>query len=173
MKHFVYADPHFNHENIINLVERPFKSIDEMNELLIKNFNEVVAKDDKVFILGDFGFASLEDMKLLVARLNGYKILILGNHDRKKPRNWWLQVGFDEVHKEPILIRNQFILSHEPIEMSKDMPYFNVHGHIHQYQVEDGKHFNVCVEQTGYRPVKVDKLVRLYTKSKHPVKVNP
>lgn len=164
MKHFIYSDPHFSHANIIKYAERPFESVNEMNEYMISLFNSVVSQDDKVFILGDFGFASFEDMKIFIGRLNGYKVLIMGNHDRKKPRNWWLQAGFNEVHKDPILIRNQFILSHEPIEMSQDMPYLNIHGHIHQDNIDDGKHLNVSVEQIDYRPVKVDKLIRMHKK---------
>lgn len=50
-----------------------------MNEVIIKNWNEVVKKDDIVYFLGDFSFCSREQVKELVAKLNGRKIMVAGN----------------------------------------------------------------------------------------------
>jgi calcineurin-like phosphoesterase family protein len=69
---YIYSDPHFYHEKIIDYTDRPFDNAEEMNEALIKNWNDVVNKDDKVFVLGDFGLGNKEQMKAIVKRLKGY-----------------------------------------------------------------------------------------------------
>lgn len=153
MNHFVYSDPHFNHKNVIRYSNRPFEDTEDMKESLIQRFNEVVKPTDAVFILGDFGFGTKEELSEIVSRLNGYKTLIMGNHDWPKPRKWWLGTGFDEVSKHPILIQNKFLLSHHPLTVVEGMPYVNVHGHIHQNPAPTRMHFNVSVEQTDYKPV--------------------
>ena len=48
------ADPHFDHKNIIKYCERPFNTVEEMNQTLIERWNSVVKKDDKVFCIGGF-----------------------------------------------------------------------------------------------------------------------
>ena len=80
-KVFFTSDTHFNHANIIKFCTRPFESIEEMNEVLIANWNRVVGKDDIVFHLGDFCFGGSEAWNSILDRLNGKIYLILGNHD--------------------------------------------------------------------------------------------
>jgi len=79
LKYFV-SDTHFNHNNIIKYCDRPFDSVEEMNEVLIKNWNSVVSEGDIVYFLGDFSM-SLGAVEELTKRLNGHKKLITGNHD--------------------------------------------------------------------------------------------
>ena len=78
--------------------------------------------------LGDVGFGTTEELKELVSRLNGLKVLIRGNHDFKRGVNGWKEVGFSEVYKKKIILEN-LILTHEPIEVEEG--YTNVFGHIH------------------------------------------
>lgn len=75
------SDLHFCHTNIIKHAERPFKSTEEMNEVLIQRWNEKVAEEDYVYILGDLSWAAKGKTLPLVKRLKGNKILIKGNHD--------------------------------------------------------------------------------------------
>lgn len=161
MNRYVYSDPHFNHANIIQMQSRPFSSVEEMNAHMITEFNSVVKPGDKVYLLGDVGMG---DIKSIIANLNGYKILIMGNHDRRHSRAFWLDAGFDEVHKDPILIQKQFILSHEPLLMSEDMPYLNIHGHTHSLTLESKKHINISVEQTQYKPILLNSIIRRWKK---------
>jgi calcineurin-like phosphoesterase family protein len=76
------SDYHFGHERIITLSDRPFRDVQHMNEMLIKNHNAVVAPDDHVYVLGDVALGRFEDSIKYVGRLNGIKHLVVGNHDR-------------------------------------------------------------------------------------------
>ena len=78
------SDTHFGHANILNFCKRPFKDVDEMNEELIKRWNEVISKEDTVFHLGDFAFGGAEIWNKTLPRLNGHIVLILGNHKINK-----------------------------------------------------------------------------------------
>ena len=78
MEYFMTSDTHFGHANIIKYCNRPFKSVKEMDNILIKNWNSVVSDEDIVFHLGDFSFERKDSYKY---RLNGDIILIKGNHD--------------------------------------------------------------------------------------------
>ena len=83
-KIFFTADTHFNHKNIIRYLNRPFVDVNHMDDVIIKNWNNVVPKDGIVYHLGDFGFMrSDDDIQGYLSRLNGEIRLILGNHDWK------------------------------------------------------------------------------------------
>lgn len=152
-KLWVIGDTHFNHTNIIKYTNRPFRSVEEMNETIINNWNRVVGDEDLVIHLGDFGFFWKEEQaKEFADRLSGRKILILGNHDRKK---WdWKAIGFEGVTKK--LVFQDFIFSHKPLQ-PKDNPQLkqNIHGHIHDKNSEFFWQSNVCVEKINYTPLEV------------------
>lgn len=76
------ADLHLGHTRIIDLCNRPFATVTEMNETIIFRWNERVEPDDTVWVLGDVALGSIEESLALVSRLNGYLILVAGNHDR-------------------------------------------------------------------------------------------
>ena len=82
MSLFITADHHFGHFNIIKYCNRPFKTAEEMDEHLIKCWNERVSRNDTVYHLGDFTFNNIySDIETLRGQLNGTIILIEGNHD--------------------------------------------------------------------------------------------
>lgn len=152
-KVFVIADTHFNHENIIGYCNRPFKDTKEMDEIMIKNWNETVSKNDIVIHLGDLGLGNKEYISSIVKRLNGKKILIFGNHD-----NWseqtYRDMGFYTVSKFPIIYNNFYIMSHAPIQMPQLTCYYNCYGHVHNDPNYIDNAFASCysVERIGYRP---------------------
>ncbi|MBW4083227.1 metallophosphoesterase [Paenibacillus sp. S150] len=150
---FFTSDHHFGHKLIIDFESRPFSSAEEMDRVMAEKWNSVVGKEDTVFHLGDFSFLKLDSTRQIVSALNGYKILILGNHDRSRGRSWWLEAGFDEVSEYPLVYKDFFFLSHEPMYMNRHMPYINVHGHIHGQKYEGKNHFNICVEHWDYMPL--------------------
>lgn len=84
---FFTSDVHFGHENIIKLSKRPFANADEMNEALIKNWNEVVTPTDTVWSLGDFAFLKISHITEILGRLNGNVHMVLGNHDHEILKN--------------------------------------------------------------------------------------
>ncbi len=90
-KVFFTSDTHFNHTNIIQYCQRPFKSTDEMNEAMIDNWNSVVGEDDTVFHLGDFCLGGAAEWNKILNRLNGKIYLILGNHDLKNIRQGFIE----------------------------------------------------------------------------------
>ncbi|MBR2012240.1 MAG: metallophosphoesterase [Alphaproteobacteria bacterium] len=159
MATYVYSDPHFDSEKIIVNGQRPFNNIAHMNQTLIKNYNSVVQKQDVCYWLGDVMYgATKEKVYKILHQMNGRKYLILGNHDRGHSETWWRDCGFDKVFLHPVYIAEQYImLSHEPLpEFGDTSPIANIHGHIHIQDYDFANHancINVCVEQTGYKPV--------------------
>jgi calcineurin-like phosphoesterase family protein len=78
---FFISDLHLGHENIIKYANRPFKNADEMNEAMVNNWNSVVSKDDKTFVVGDLALCPPRKACNLIRRMNGLKFLVPGNHD--------------------------------------------------------------------------------------------
>lgn len=158
---FIISDTHWFHKNIIDYESRPFENVHLMNEEMVKRWNQVVSKSDEVIHLGDVSFANADLTRGILSRLNGYKRLIMGNHDRHRSRKWWVDVGFDEVNEDPILYKGFYILSHEPVYVNEHMPYVNVHGHIHSQKYEGKQYVNACVEHWEYTPFLFDKVVEM------------
>ena len=147
-KIFITADNHFFHKNIIRYCNRPFNSVEEMNETMIKNWNDIVNDNDIVIHLGDFAFRNRA--REIRSKLNGTIILIRGNHDYNLSES----DGFIIVEGNLIIGNN--ILSHRPLQ---EIPkgFINIFGHIHHNKAYSGK--CVCVEQTNYEPVELDSII--------------
>jgi calcineurin-like phosphoesterase family protein len=156
------SDCHFNHENIIKYCDRPYKTVDEMNSQLIKNWNYWIKNDDLVYNLGDFCLGNKATIASFVSKLNGRKFLILGNHDRYKPRDY-MDMGFEWVSRFPIIYDEFVILSHEPVFLNgNSQPYFNLHGHTHNSEPLFDQltpwHMNISIENTEYLPINYNKI---------------
>ncbi len=163
-KHFIISDTHFNHNNIIDYAERPFASVDEMNEYMIAKWNRTISPDDIVYHLGDFGFGNRTEIKNFIERLNGNIILIKGNHDRfpnivyESAGMIVLKYGEFNVHQIgeadglPIYAtHNPSYLVH-PFRIDRRIFF----GHIHQYvNCIEGTSKNICcsVERLDYAPL--------------------
>jgi calcineurin-like phosphoesterase family protein len=89
---FFTADTHFEHNRILLHAKRPWTTVDEMNEALMKKWNQKVKRQDTVYIVGDFAW---KNHNYYIAKLNGKKILILGSHDHMSLE---IQKNFTEVH---------------------------------------------------------------------------
>jgi len=151
MKTFFFSDPHFGHTNIIKFQNRPFQTATEMDEKIITNWNSVVSTDDQVYLLGDVSFYDLEKTKEILDCLNGKIYLILGNHDRYI--NMELMDRFETISSYPMLFQEVFLLSHEPVFLTAESPFCNIHGHIHNRSLESPLYINVSAESIDYTPI--------------------
>lgn len=138
---FFTSDTHFGHANIIRFCNRPFQNVEEMNEVLIENWNKVVSKDDTVFHLGDFAFGGSSVWNSIIPRLNGHINLIIGNHDRKNLRQGYM-LYFDMVVPQlQIEIEdNSIYLNHYPFLCygGSYRGVWQLFGHVHSGPQADG-----------------------------------
>ena len=161
MHRWVISDTHFYHSKILGYCQRPFETVEEMNEVLIKNWNSVINEDDIVYILGDFCFGNKEMLREIVSQLKGRKILILGNHDRLT-KGAYLNVGFETVTKNPMIVDEDFILSHHPLQGDLGR-FYNIHGHKHKLPSEaqfSPKHFDIGVDDHNFFPHNLDTVIK-------------
>lgn len=112
-KIYIIGDQHLFHTNIINYTRKCFSNVLEMNEYIITSHNETVGKDDIVIFLGDFCFKN-SYIKEALEKMNGYKYLILGNHDQETIIKNYHNLGFEGVFTSPVKIKDNY-LSHEPL----------------------------------------------------------
>lgn len=171
MKRFVVADTHFGHENIIQYESRPFVNSQEMDNRLIELWNSVVGKDDLVYMLGDFTLSRRKEViKNLVNALNGRKVLVMGNHDTRKPKDY-VECGFIAATRKPIMVEPGVILMHEPfMDESFIAPnYIYLFGHVHTNKTLMDEYPNcmcVSVERIDYQPINLDECIRKLRKKK-------
>lgn len=128
------SDTHFCHENIIRFSGRPFANAAEMNEVLIRNWNETVPEDGVVFHLGDFCLGNSRDWNGILDRLNGNIYLILGNHDIKNIRPAYAERFEIVVEQMTIKVGDQdIILNHNPFLCygGSYRDVWQLFGHVH------------------------------------------
>lgn len=168
MSTFLFSDPHFHHENMAK--RRGFSSAEEMNELIVKNWNNTISKHDCVFLLGDI---TMEKKQYeILSRLKGVIHVVLGNHDQRQHVKELLK----HVNSVSGIIdyKKKAILTHCPIHPSQlEFRYsYNIHGHVHEnsvlgiyedpkFKIQDPRYINVSAEVTNYTPVEFLKLINL------------
>ena len=167
-KTWICSDPHLNHGNIIKYCNRPFKSVNDMNEEIINRHNSVVDPTDTVFILGDLGWP---DPSEYVKKLNGNKILIRGNHDSEKVVSSLLRNNtiIGPVHDYFELTLKEYgilpiVMCHYPIE-SWNRKYhgaIHLHGHTHGTLDNSGlMRFDMGIDCNDYYPFKLKDVLRM------------
>lgn len=168
---FFVSDTHFSHSNTFVKFKgpdgqpmRPFTSVEEMDETMIRRWNETVPPSAKVYHLGDVIVRWKDDGVIkILERLNGHKRLVLGNHDN-------LPIGvyakyFDAIYSSRLL--DHIIFTHIPVHPDTIFPpkvVANVHGHLHNNAHRTPKelpcppYLNISVELTDYRPLSFDEV---------------
>lgn len=175
---WLISDTHFGHEKTCTVFKRsdgsplrPFSCAEEMDEFMIKAWNERVRPNDKVYHLGDV----VINRKFLhvLGRLNGDKVLIRGNHDIFKLEDY--SQYFRDIRAFDV--KNGMIFSHVPIH-PESLGRFgtNIHGHLHANRVMkivsvnrksgeleycdeiDPRYFNVSVEQIDFAPISLEEV---------------
>lgn len=173
MSVFFTSDLHFGHDNIIKYCKRPFKDAQEMNEILIKNWNDVVGQDDVVYHLGDFamGVTNKEEYAIKMReRLNGNIHHIMGNHDpdhwrtnssKPKPRFQSIK-DFAQIKVEGQTI----ILFHYGMRTWwHDLKgVWHIYGHSHGQLPPYGKSCDVGVDAWNFTPVSFKELQKFMSK---------
>lgn len=166
-KVFFTADTHFYHANIIEFCHRPFRSVDDMNETLIANWNKVVGADDIVFHLGDFGLGNSAKWNQLLDKLNGKIYLILGNHDLRNFRKSYVERFESVAMQMNIEVENQKIsLNHYPFLCydGSNVGVWQLFGHVHTNKNNTGNdaarlkvlfptQYDVGVDNNDFTPV--------------------
>ena len=169
------SDTHFGHENILRFCNRPFETIEKMNEELIRRWNETVPADGVVFHLGDFAFGGAKEWNEILSRLNGKIYLILGNHDMKQIRQGFMN-RFEHVTQQmTVRIGGQpIILNHNPF-LTYGGCYRNtwqLFGHVHsgpladkgkdltRLQVLFPRQYDVGVDNNDFRPISFTEVKR-------------
>ena len=168
---FLTSDTHFGHAGVCKFLRddgvtklRPWDNPEDMDEEMVKRWNETVRPNDKVYHLGDV----VINRKALsiMHRLNGDKVLIRGNHDIFRDDEY--RIHFRELRAYHVM--NGMILSHIPIH-SDSLGRFgtNIHGHLHANRVKaevwgeyeiDTRYHCVCVEQTDFRPILFEDVIK-------------
>lgn len=163
-KTFVTSDTHFGHAKLIEYSKLPFSSVEEMDETLIKNWNELVGRSDHVWHLGDFAF---KNHLSYLERLNGRIHLVLGNHDKFSVL---VKDSFEEVRdlfhgrlsgdkKSPT-----FFLFHYPTVSWPKKAYGCIHlyGHVHgRYKRPGERSLDVGVHSHNYKPLSITDAIAL------------
>jgi calcineurin-like phosphoesterase family protein len=168
---YLTSDTHYGHESILQYCNRPFATVDDMNEAMIAHHNAIVGQDDTVIHCGDFALGKKLHWPTYFRRLNGRKRLVLGNHDGT--RTAMLALGFEEVEEELYVEYNgvRFWCAHIPpantmdhrgyVRPAASQPYdIALCGHIHDRwkQHADGT-INVGVDVWHFRPVSAETLI--------------
>jgi len=170
---FLVSDTHFGHAGVCRFTRndgvtklRPWTDPNEMDEAMVKAWNERVKPTDKIYHLGD---VVINRRALsIMSRLNGDKVLIRGNHDIFKDEDY--RAHFRELRAYHVM--NGLILSHIPVhEASLGRFGCNIHGHLHANRVKkargvdartgeilysdeiDPRYWCACVEQTDFAPI--------------------
>lgn len=140
---FFTSDTHFWHTNIIHHSNRPFKTVEEMNQGLIDHWNTKVKEHDEVYHLGDFAFAGRQKAVEILNQLNGRKYWVYGNHDKSLRKNEVVSSFFEWVKPLTRIRIKQFfndveydkkiVLCHFPLISWEGMSHgtWHLHGHCH------------------------------------------
>jgi len=160
MLHFT-ADLHLDHANILSHCARPFVNVHQMNQTLIHNWNQSVSGSDTVYVLGDFAWSSAkpEQVSAWLAQLNGNKILVRGNHDRKNVTN---APGWSSVH-DLLKVRyegERMILCHYAMRVwdGHGRGSWHLYGHSHGSLPAHGLSCDAGVDCWDYTPVSFERV---------------
>lgn len=170
------SDTHFGHAGIIQHSHRMFRTVDEMDEVMMERWNERVKPNDHIFFLGDFSFHRPVRTLEILAGLNGIKYLIRGNHDRNNLSTACVSMfdgGADHYHE--ITVGSQLlVLCHFAFRSWNGSHHgsWNLHGHSHGNLPSQGRQLDVGVDTHEYYPysfeeVAMDMETKKFVKTDH------
>ena len=174
------SDPHWGHQRIIQYCNRPFTTAAEMDEVLIKNWNDKVKAEDTVYVLGDLAFRhSTSAIVEILKRLNGKIIYVLGNHDGEAVKSALDRLNISYTSLRDIVVadpemeggKQAITLCHYPmISWNKaHRGAWQLYGHHHGSKKDFADkltyaQLDVSVEAHNYAPVSYEEVKTIITK---------
>ena len=176
---YFWSDLHLGHENMYGPdgfkskcgtgeMMRPFATAKEADEYMVAAYNRTVKSGDTVYFLGDIairkpGLSAMSRMR------GGNKYLIMGNHDIYEQSMYRPYFAERRIKGCLMLPEYKIILTHIPIHPLSLLKYptvdseprwsYNIHGHTHDWKLEDSRYKNVCVENTNYAPISIEEVL--------------
>ena len=173
-KIFFTSDTHFNHDREFVCSPRGFKTIQEMNGTLVKNWNETVGNDDDIYVLGDFFLGTdFNYIQEVLNKLNGRIHLVTGNHDTPSKITEYTSWNNIVEIADALRIRykkREFFLCHYPVltaslEQDPNKAVINLFGHTHSKDkfYEDRPYmYNVAVDANDNKPVEIEEILTAF-----------
>ena len=175
---YYISDTHFKDQKIFDKCKRPFKSVDEMEEVIINKWNKKVKDEDIVYVLGDIGKDDDPSTIDIFNKLKGHKHLIVGNHDHDMLEDIKKSNVFESIKFIDLIMDGEYkvCLCHYPL---MDWMEFNrdgllVYGHIHNKTEKNGyayklmkdycknlKAYNAGVDVIDFEPRTLKELMKL------------
>lgn len=173
---FFTSDTHFGHSNIIGYCNRPFTSVEQMNQEMVERWNRVVMPEDTVYHLGDMAMGPKAKWQYYRWALRGRIVYILGNHDVQYREKFeqLLVMPQDVVLESYRYYSDQYgmiDLAHIPVEgdarrgyeragMDRSSPAdYHLCGHVHDAWVRHGQCINVGVDVWDFTPQPLDVII--------------
>lgn len=164
---YFISDAHFGHKNLCEQFRG--MTVDESDELLIRNWNSRVRKDDIVYYLGDFSMDSPNILEKYLNRLNGHIYIIGGNHDTRRVCSRFKELGVTVLG---CMEYKGYMLTHMPVHsrILKEGQFKrykgNIHGHIHAYELVSPNYISVAADLNNMTPLTLDEIIEKQ-KNKH------
>ncbi|HEX6035392.1 MAG TPA: hypothetical protein VFY83_13185 [Anaerolineales bacterium] len=167
MQTFFTSDTHFDDQYSIEYFNRPFKSVDEMNTVMVERWNRVVTEEDTVYHLGDFTLEDIRHFTRWASQLQGFIKILPGSHDDP-----WLKdfVATEKIQVIAPLVSLEFpgimaggspqviVLCHYSMQVWDRSNHGSWHlfGHSHGKLKGIGLSFDVGVDCTEFAPLSLE-----------------
>jgi calcineurin-like phosphoesterase family protein len=156
--HFT-ADQHWGHEAVIAMCKRPFATVEEMDQAMIANWNAVVAKNDNVWVVGDFAYRTdVKRKRAIFSQLYGSKHLVPGNHDDNDTLSLpWASIG---QIRQIVVDGQKIVLCHYGMRTWPGSRRGAIHLYGHSHGTLPGNHqsLDVGVDCWDFRPVSLPQI---------------
>jgi calcineurin-like phosphoesterase family protein len=167
MRTFFTSDTHFDDEYSLPYFNRPFKSVDEMNEVMVEKWNSVVSDEDTIYHLGDFTLADIRHFAKWAHQLHGNIRILPGSHDDPWLKDFvatdkvqviapLVSLGFPELRtgESPQVI----VLCHYSMQVwdRSNQGSWHLFGHSHGRLKGIGLSFDVGVDCTEFTPLSLE-----------------
>lgn len=151
--YFFTSDEHYGHKNILKFCNRPFNTIEEMDEILIQNHNNVVGKRDIVIHAGDFTLRKNEAAQKYIKRLNGTHIFLMGSHDR------WMYLKHPTIWQK-LINKTYIVVCHYAMRVWPRSHYgsWQLYGHSHGNLSPLKNQWDIGVDNNNYFPISFDQV---------------